>query len=65
MLSPLRLGLAALLAASCLFAPLPVVAQSSDAKPADKPADKPPVVNAATDKTHVPADKSPAARPKS
>lgn len=38
MLSPLRLSLAALLAASCLFAPLTASAQNSDAKPADKPA---------------------------
>lgn len=41
MLSPLRLSLAALLAASCLFAPLAASAQNSDAKPAEKPADKP------------------------
>jgi len=41
MLSPLRLSLAALLAASCLFAPLPASAQNNEAKPAEKPADKP------------------------
>jgi hypothetical protein len=38
MFSPLRLSLAALLAASCLFGSLPASAQNSDAKPADKPA---------------------------
>ncbi len=38
MFSPLRLSLAALLAASCLFASLPASAQNNDAKPADKPA---------------------------
>jgi hypothetical protein len=42
MFSPLRLSLAALLAASCLFASLPASAQSNDAKPADKPAQTPP-----------------------
>jgi hypothetical protein len=41
MFSPLRLSLAALLAASCLVTSLPVSAQNNDAKPADKPADKP------------------------
>jgi hypothetical protein len=41
MFSPSRLSLAALLAASCLFASLPASAQSSETKPADKPADKP------------------------
>ena len=41
MLSPLRLSLAALLAASCLFAPLSASAQNNESKPAEKPADKP------------------------
>jgi hypothetical protein len=43
MFSPSRLSLAALLAASCLFASLPASAQNSDAKPADKPAQGQPV----------------------
>lgn len=41
MSSLVRSCLAAVLAASCLFAVLPAMAQSADPKPADKPGDKP------------------------
>jgi len=46
MSSPLRVSLAALLAASCLLSSLPASAQSNDAKPADKPAQAQPDADA-------------------
>jgi hypothetical protein len=46
MFSPLRLSLAALLAASCLFASLPATAQNNEAKPSDKPAQSQPDADA-------------------